>query len=103
MTGMYWLAVAMGGAVGAMGRAAIAVTLTTAGGFPYKHCCQHHRFAGDRCGVGGTGQSGGPGTMECLFNHRGIRWVHYLFNVLFRDGAALRARCVANRIGVCRT
>ena len=36
MTGMYWLAVAMGGAVGAMGRAAIAVTLTTVGGFPWQ-------------------------------------------------------------------
>ncbi len=36
MTGMYWLAVAMGGAVGAMGRAGIAATLTTAGGFPWQ-------------------------------------------------------------------
>ena len=36
MTGMYWLAVAMGGAVGAMGRAGIAAMLTTAGGFPWQ-------------------------------------------------------------------
>ena len=36
MTGMYWLAVAMGGAVGAMGRAAIAAMLTTAGSFPWQ-------------------------------------------------------------------
>jgi len=36
VTGMYWLAVAMGGAVGAMGRAGIAATLTTAGGFPWQ-------------------------------------------------------------------
>lgn len=36
MTGMYWLAVAIGGAVGAMGRAGIAATLTTAGGFPWQ-------------------------------------------------------------------
>ena len=36
MTGMYWLAVAMGGAVGAMGRAAIATMLTTAGSFPWQ-------------------------------------------------------------------
>lgn len=36
MTGTYWLAVAMGGAVGAMGRAGIAATLTTAGGFPWQ-------------------------------------------------------------------
>ena len=33
---MYWLAVAMGGAVGAMGRAAIAAMLTTAGSFPWQ-------------------------------------------------------------------
>ena len=36
MTGMYWLAVAMGGAVGALGRAGIAATLATAGGFPWQ-------------------------------------------------------------------
>lgn len=36
MTGMYWLAVAMGGAVGAMGRAGIAAMLTTAGAFPWQ-------------------------------------------------------------------
>ena len=36
MTGMYWLAVAMGGSVGALGRAGIAATLTTAGGFPWQ-------------------------------------------------------------------
>jgi len=36
VTGMYWLAVAMGGAVGAMGRAAIAAMLTTAGSFPWQ-------------------------------------------------------------------
>lgn len=33
---MYWLTVAMGGAVGAMGRAGIAAILTTAGGFPWQ-------------------------------------------------------------------
>ena len=33
---MYWLAVAMGGAVGAMGRAGIAAMLTTAGSFPWQ-------------------------------------------------------------------
>jgi CrcB protein len=36
VTGMYWLTVAMGGAVGAMGRAGIAAMLTTAGGFPWQ-------------------------------------------------------------------
>lgn len=36
MTGMYWLAVALGGAVGALGRAGIAATLTTAGGVPWQ-------------------------------------------------------------------
>ena len=36
MTGMYWFAVAIGGAVGAMGRAGIAAILTTAGGFPWQ-------------------------------------------------------------------
>ena len=33
---MYWLAVALGGAVGAMGRAGIAATLTTEAGFPWQ-------------------------------------------------------------------
>ena len=36
MTAMYWLAVALGGAVGAMGRAGIAATLTTGAGFPWQ-------------------------------------------------------------------
>ena len=34
MTSMYWLVVALGGAVGAMGRAGIAATLTTRAVFP---------------------------------------------------------------------
>ena len=34
MTTMYWLAFALGGAVGAMGRAGIAATLTAGAGFP---------------------------------------------------------------------
>ena len=33
---MYWLAVSLGGAVGAMGRAGIAATLTTGAGFPWQ-------------------------------------------------------------------
>lgn len=33
---MYWLAVALGGAVGAMGRAGIAALLTTGAGFPWQ-------------------------------------------------------------------
>ena len=36
MTAMYWLAVALGGAVGAMGRAGIAALLTTGAGFPWQ-------------------------------------------------------------------
>lgn len=36
MTVAYWVAVAAGGAVGAMGRAGIAAVLTTAGGFPWQ-------------------------------------------------------------------
>ena len=36
MTAMYWLAVALGGAVGAMGRAGIAAALTTGAGFPWQ-------------------------------------------------------------------
>ena len=36
MTAMYWLAVALGGAVGAMGRAGIAAALTTEAGFPWQ-------------------------------------------------------------------
>ena len=35
MTTMYWLAFALGGAVGAMGRAGIAATLTAGTGFPW--------------------------------------------------------------------
>ena len=34
MTTMYWLAFALGGAVGAMGRVGIAATLTAGAGFP---------------------------------------------------------------------
>ncbi len=34
MTTMYWLAFALGGAVGAMGRAGIAATLTAGADFP---------------------------------------------------------------------
>ena len=34
MTSMYWLVVALGGAVGAMGSAGIAATLTTGAVFP---------------------------------------------------------------------
>ena len=33
---MYWLAVALGGAVGAMGREGIAATVTTGAGFPWQ-------------------------------------------------------------------
>ena len=104
MTGMYWLTVAMGGAVGAMGRAAIAAMLTTAGGFPWQ------TFAANTIGSLTIGvvwaalvEAEAPATVECLFNHRGIGRIHYLFNFFFGDSAALRARCVANRIGVCRT
>ena len=44
MTTMYWLAVALGGAVGALGRAGIAATLTTGTGFPW------HTFAANIIG-----------------------------------------------------
>ena len=44
MTTMYWLAFALGGAVGAMGRAGIAATLTAGAGFPW------HTFAANVIG-----------------------------------------------------
>jgi len=44
MTTMYWLAVALGGAVGALGRAGIAATLTTGTSFPW------HTFAANIIG-----------------------------------------------------
>ena len=44
MTTTYWLAVALGGALGAMGRAGIAATLTTGAGFPW------HTFAANLIG-----------------------------------------------------
>ena len=36
MTAMYWLAVALGGAMGAMGRAIVEAALTTGAGFPWQ-------------------------------------------------------------------
>jgi CrcB protein len=44
MTTMYWLAFALGGAVGAMGRAGIAATLAAGAGFPW------HTFAANVIG-----------------------------------------------------
>lgn len=46
MTTMYWLAFALGGAVGAMGRAGIAATLTAGAGFPlHTFAHQHDAFS----------------------------------------------------------
>ena len=42
MTTMYWLAFALGGAVGAMGRAGIAATLTARAGCPRHTFAQQH-------------------------------------------------------------
>ena len=48
MTTMYWLAFALGGAVGAMGRAGIvAATLTAGAGFP-RHTLAHQQDAFSR-------------------------------------------------------
>ena len=47
MTTMYWLAFALGGAVGAMGRAGIAATLTAGAGFP-RHPLAHQHDAFSR-------------------------------------------------------
>ena len=47
MTTMYWLAVALGGAVGAMGRAGIAATLTAGADFP-RHTLAHQQDAFSR-------------------------------------------------------
>ena len=42
MTTMYWLAFALGGAVGAMGRAGIAATLTAGADFPLYTLAHQH-------------------------------------------------------------
>ena len=47
MTTMYWLAFALGGAVGAMGRAGIAATLTAGADFPL-HTLSHQHGAFSR-------------------------------------------------------
>ena len=47
MTTMYWLAFALGGSVGAMGRAGIAVTLTAGTAFP-RHTFAHQHDAFSR-------------------------------------------------------
>ena len=47
MTSMYWLVVALGGAVGAMGSAGIAATLTAGAGFP-RHTFAHQQDAFSR-------------------------------------------------------
>ena len=47
MTTMYWLAFSLGGAVGAMGRAGIAATLTAGAGFP-RHTFAHQHDAFSR-------------------------------------------------------
>ena len=47
MTTIYWLAFALGGAVGAMGRAGIAATLTAGAGFP-RHALAHQHDAFSR-------------------------------------------------------
>ena len=47
MTTIYWLAFALGGAVGAMGRAGIAATLTAGAGFP-RHTLAHQQDAFSR-------------------------------------------------------
>ena len=47
MTTIYWLAFALGGAVGAMGRAGIAATLTAGAGFS-RHTLAHQHDAFSR-------------------------------------------------------
>ena len=47
MTTMYWLAVALGGAVGAMGRAGITAALTAGASFP-RHTFAHQHDAFSR-------------------------------------------------------
>ena len=42
MTTMHWLAFALGGAVGAMGRAGIAATLTAGASFPRNTLAHQH-------------------------------------------------------------
>ena len=42
MTTIYWLAFALGGTVGAMGRAGIAATLTAGAGFPQQTFAHQH-------------------------------------------------------------
>ncbi len=95
VTGSYWVVVAAGGAVGALGRAAVTLWVGPMGYFPIATFPgQLNRLPRDRYGLGLFFAVNGSCFVTCFFDDRHARWLHHLFNFFPRDGAVDSARCL---------